>query len=76
MLKTPLIGVVIINIALLTSEVFLTIVAYFCIFLLIISEFFKERWFKTGIVLDILVIGLNIAAFINAYTINRIKEKS
>lgn len=63
----------ILNIVMLTSYEFLTIMAYIGIVIIVVTEFVAERWITLGFILDLVVAGITVAAFINGYVTVRMK---
>jgi hypothetical protein len=46
--------------------------AFIYIVVVVVGEMVKEKWWKIGIILDIVSAGLIIAGFINAYVTKRV----
>lgn len=63
----------VINIVLLTSYEFLTIMCYIGIVVIVVGEFVAERWIMLGYIMDLATAGVTIAAFINGYVTVRVR---
>lgn len=72
LIKLTFFGIMVINIVMLVSYQYLVCMAFIYVVVVVVGEMVKEKWWKIGIILDIVSAGLIIAGFINAYVTKRV----